>query len=134
MDCSFPCNGRNCAWKRGNEQRVVNCNGRNHSRHHNRYVFVYGSPGAFRDRIGLSLEPRRCPLLNFWCSAGHIYFYQPHDCQCVVGPYREGSRQEPSWKSRQFAHLPDWVDLFNWNGYASFWVSKPNCVSATPFG
>ena len=56
MDCGFSCNGRNSPRKGGNEQRVVERNGRTHSRHHNGYVFVYGSPRALWDRIGLYIE------------------------------------------------------------------------------
>ena len=65
------------------------------------------------------------------CFAGRINFHQPHDRQCVTSPHREGSREKPPRTSCQFAYLLDWVDLFHWNGDASFWVPKSNCVRTT---
>jgi len=133
MDCSFPRNGRDCPGKGGNDQWAVRCNGRDRSNPHNRYVTIRGCPGALRNRLGLYLElPRPDSQLNSPWPAGHINFHKSHDRQCVVGPHCKGSRQEPSRKSRQSAHLLDRANLFDWDGDAGIRVPKPNCVSPTP--
>jgi len=62
-------------------------------------------------------------------SAGHIHVHQSYNCKRPSCSNCERSWQRSWWKSPGYANLHYWIDLLDWDGYASFWLSKPNSVS-----